>query len=100
MRSRDRLRLAVARRAGDGDLGEERRALAVGDDLVREVGAHRAQRERERRVARRRALELRGAVREQHDGVVRRALAVDGDRVEARSTAGRRNSIASPGASG
>ena len=80
----DRARLAVARRAADGDLGEHGRAFAVGDDLLRELAAHRAQAERELLVGRRRALDAARAVREQQDRVVRRALAVDGDGVEAR----------------
>ena len=84
MRCAIALRLAVARGAGDVDLGEQRRAFAVGDDLRRQVAADGAQRECERLVARRRALDLRDAGGEQHDRVVRRAFAVDRDRVEAR----------------
>ena len=56
-------------------------SATICDDRSRQT---RAQRECECLVARRRALDLRDAGGEQHDRVVRRALAVDGDRVEAR----------------
>ena len=62
------------------DLEQHGRALAVGDDLPREVGADLAERGGELAVGRRRALDAARAVREQEHGVVGRALAVDGDR--------------------
>ena len=80
----DRPRLARARGAADCDLGEHRRALAVRDDLLREIGADGANAECELRVGRRRSLDRRCTRCEQHDRVVRRALAVDRDRVEGR----------------
>src|SRR5207253_10876312 len=62
------------------DLGEHGDALAVGDDLPREIGAHLVQGSGKPGVVARRA---RGAVREQDHAVVRGRLAVDRDRVEA-----------------
>src|SRR5207302_451349 len=79
----DRLRLEIAGGTTDADLRREGRALAVGDDLTGEVGADRSQTPVERGVIGCRARDATYAGRQQHDGVVRGALAVDGDGVEA-----------------
>ena len=77
---RDRLRLTVTRRSGDADLEHDRRTFAVGHDLAREISAHLAQRRREGIIVTRRTTRT---VREQHDRVVRRAITVDRDPIEA-----------------
>ena len=83
---RNRLRRApriVGRpRAGDADRHQLGRAFAASNDGEREVEAHGADRADECRVARLADGGAARAVREQHHGVVGRALAVDGDRVE------------------
>ena len=68
--------------AADLDLGQDGRALAVCDDLLRQLLAYVAEREREGGVGGRIGFIVLN-VGEQADGVVRRALAVDRDRVVA-----------------
>ena len=76
-------RLGLAGRAGDIDLEQHGRALAVRHDLGREVGTDLSERGGEARVGRRVARHAARAVGEQDDRVVRRALAVDRDAIEA-----------------
>ena len=76
----DRLGLALVGGTGDPDLEHDGRAFAVCDDLPREIPADLVERRRERLVV---AGDAARAVREQHDRIVRRAVAVDGDPVEA-----------------
>ena len=80
---RDRARLGPVGRAAHRNLRQHRRALAVGDDQLRELTAHLADAKGELLVARRRPLDAARAVRKQQHGVVRRALSVDRDRIEA-----------------
>ena len=80
--ARDRLRLQRVGGARDGDLGEDGHPLAVGDDLAREIVTDLVQRCGEGGVRLPRPCDPARAVREQEHGVVRRAVAVDRDRVE------------------
>ena len=83
IRDGDRPCLLAVDGTADLDLGQHRRPLAVGDDLLCELLADPAEREREGGVGGGRPRDPARAVREQADRVVRGALAVDRDRVEA-----------------
>ena len=94
--ARDRLRLVGGRGAGDADLRDDGRALAVGDDLRGELGADVVERGGERVVV---ALPEAPFASRSTASFVEHSPSTE-IALKLRSTAGRRNSSASPGSSG